>query len=241
MGIQKMQSNRVKCEFLSRMSHEMLTPMNAIMGFAELAKSSYDADQIMSCIDKIYEASVHLLAMLRNILDVADGSSAFTISESHFSVKSLIKYVLNKTNPGRKKKRQELSLIISQSIPKMLIGDEKRIAQVIIHLLTNAIKFSPEQSQISLTVDIHDKKNEKVTLRIEVTDNGIGIPKEKQESLFDLFEQADEGNTRKYGGIGIGLPLSKSIARMMDGDIWFESKPGEGSKFIFTCKVKTTG
>ena len=227
-----------KSDFLARMSHEMLTPLNAIMGFAELAKTSGDADEIVSWIDNISKSSVHLLTMLRNVLDVSDGSSAFTIAESQFSVKSLIKYVLNKTNPERKKKGQELSLYVSQSIPKTLIGDEKRIAQVIIHLMTNAVKFSPKQSKINLDIGIHTEDDREIMLKIEVTDNGIGISKEYQECLFDLFEQADGSKTRKYGGIGIGLPLSKCIAKMMDGDIFIESEPGEGSKFIFTCKVK---
>ena len=232
-------SSSAKSEFLSRMSHEMLTPMNAIMGFAELAKTSCDGDQIMLWIDKIYDSANHLLAMLRNVLDVSDGSSAFTIVEAQFLFRSMIKNILNKTNPDLKRKGQKLILSIPQTIPETLIGDEKRIAQVTIHLLANAIKFSPEQSKIYLGLNILEEENEIITLKIEVTDNGIGISKEQQESLFNLFEQADRGNKRKYGGIGIGLPLSKCIVKMMDGDIWFESEPGKGSKFMFTCKVKT--
>ncbi|MCL2764223.1 MAG: ATP-binding protein [Treponema sp.] len=230
--------NHAKSEFLARMSHEMLTPLNFILGFVELAKTSDDTEQIMSYVDKIYDSSVHLLAMLRNVLDVSDGSGAFKIVELPFSIKSMIRYVLKKTNPDRKKKEQELSLLVCQSIPKMLIGDEKRIAQVIIHLLTNAIKFSPKQSKVGLSLGIHSEENEVITLKIEVTDNGIGVSKEQQKYLFDLFEQADGGKTRKYSGIGIGLPLSKCIVKMMDGDIWVESEPGKGSKFLFTCKVK---
>ena len=231
-------SSRAKSEFLARMSHEMLTPMNAIIGFAELAKTSGDIDEVMSWIDKINDSSSHLLEMLRNILDVSDGSSAFALVESQFSIKSVVKNVLNNTNPERKKKGQELSLFVSQSIPETLIGDEKRIIQVITHLLTNAIKFSPKHGQVSLGLDIHDEKYNVITLKIEVTDNGIGISKEQHESLFYLFEQVDGGKTRKYGGIGIGLPLSKCIAKMMGGDIFLESELGKGSKFIFTCKVK---
>jgi|GEM_PF-5268699 len=87
-------------------------------------------------------------------------------------------------------------------------------------------------------MNIHDEKNDVITLKIEVTDNGIGISKEQQENLFELFEQADGGKTRKYGGIGIGLPLSKCIVKLMNGNIWVESEPGKGSKFMFTCQVK---
>jgi len=231
-------SSRAKNEFLARMSHEMLTPMNAIMGFADIAKVSCDFDEIMSCLDKINDSSNHLLTMLRNILDVSDGSCAFTIVESQFFVKAMIKNVLSKTNRKLKKKGQKLSLFVSQSIPETLIGDQERIIKVITHLLANAIKFSPEQSRINLDIDITDAENEVITLKTVVTDNGIGVSKEQQESLFHLFEQVDGSKTRKYGGIGIGLPLSKCIAKMMDGDIWVESEPGKGSKFMFTCKVK---
>ncbi|MCL2719707.1 MAG: ATP-binding protein [Treponema sp.] len=229
---------RIKSEFLARMNHEMLTPMNAIIGFAELAKTSGDLEQIKQWIDKINDSSKHLLVMLRNILDVSDGSSAFTITESQFSITTMIKYIINKTNCDLKKKKQTISLSVSKSIPKILIGDEKRIAQVIIHLLINAIKFSPKQSNICLNLNIHNEENETIMLKTEVIDNGIGVSKEQQERLFDLFEQVDGSKTKNYGGIGIGLPLSKCIANMMDGDIWVESEPGEGSKFIFTCKVK---
>ena len=231
-------SSRLKSEFLARMSHEMLTPMNAIIGYIEIAKTSDEVDQIMSCIDKINDSAIHLLAMLHNILDVSDGSSAFSIHEAGFAIKALVRYVLSKTNPARKKKNQEFSLFISESIPKMLIGDEKRIAQVIVHLIINAIKFSPKKGKVSLKIDIFDKESEVITLRIEVADNGIGISGEQQEVLFNLFEQVDGSKKRKYEGIGIGLPLSKCIARMMDGDIEVESEPGKGSKFIFTCKLK---
>jgi len=231
-------SSRAKSEFLARMSHEMLTPMNAIMGFAEIAKTSFDVDQIMSSIDKIYDSSGHLLEMLRNVLDVSEGSSAFTLIEAQFTVKSLINNVLRKTNPDLKKKKQSLSLFISQSIPDKLTGDENRLAQVIIHLMANAIKFSPKQGVISLGLSIHNEENNIITLKFEVVDNGIGVSKEQQEGLFDLFEQVDGSKTRKYEGIGIGLPLSKCIVKMMEGDIWVESEPGKGSKFSFTCKVK---
>gem|GEM_PF-6853406 len=123
-------SNQVKNEFLARMSHEMLTPMNAIVGFAELAKTSGSFEQIMSWIDKINDSAVHLLTMLRNMLDVSEGSGAFTIVESQFYINSMIKNAINKTNPDRKKKKQKLYLFISHSMPETFIGDEKRIPRL---------------------------------------------------------------------------------------------------------------
>ncbi|MCL2809976.1 MAG: ATP-binding protein [Treponema sp.] len=231
-------ASRAKSEFLARMSHEMLTPLNAIMGFSELAKTSGDYDQIISWNNKIYDSSKHLLEILRNVLDVSEGNSALSIVESQFSIVLLIKNALNKIDYDLKKKNQTISLSISQSIPKTLFGDEKRVTQVITHLLSNAVKFSPDHGKINLNISIHDEENEAITLKIEVIDNGIGVSKEQQEILFDLFEQVDGGSTRRYEGIGIGLSLSKCIVKMMDGDIWVESEPGKGSKFSFTCKVK---
>jgi len=231
-------SNLTKSDFLARMNHEMLTPMNAIIGFAEVAKMSDNLDHIMLMIDKINESSSHMLEMLGNVLDVSDRCGSLTIVESQFVIKTMLKNVLKKIYPERKKKEQKLSIFFSQSIPETLIGDEKRISQVLFHLLINAIKFSPIQSRINLKLDIFDEENEVITLKIEVTDNGIGMSKEQQKDLFDIFEQGNGSKTRKYGGIGIGLPLSKRIANMMGGDIWAESEPGKGSKFTFICKVK---
>ena len=127
---------------------------------------------------------------------------------------------------------------ICETIPKVLMGDEKRITQVTFHLLTNAIKFSPVNSKINLSVTKLSEENDIITLKIDVSDNGIGISEEQQKSLFTLFEQVDGGNTRKYGGAGIGLPLSKRLAEMMDGSISVDSELGKGSRFGFTCKVK---
>ena len=231
-------SSHAKSEFLSRMSHEMLTPMNAVMGMAQLLKKSEDIEKNESYIDKIDAASKHLVTMIHNVLNISEGSGAFTISEERFNLKDMFGYITDRIKPELKKKHQILNLDISKKLPKSLIGDEKRITQVIVHLLINASKFSPDQSEISLSACIYNESEKNITLKFEVIDTGIGISEEQQNSLFDLFEQVDGGRTRSYGGIGIGLPLSKSLVELMGGEIRVESKLKKGSKFTFTCDVK---
>jgi len=231
-------NSRAKSEFLSRMSHEMLTPMNAIMGMTQIAKMTNADERVMSCLETIDETSRQLVIMIHNVLDVSSGSGAFHISELKFTINDMLVYIYGRLKPDMLKKHQKLIFGISPEIPKILMGDEKRITQVILHLLNNASKFSPENSELFLNAFIHDEIDDLITLRFEVVDNGIGISDEHQVGLFDLFEQVDGSDTRKYGGIGIGLPLSKSIASMMGGNIWVRSELGKGSTFSFTCVTK---
>ena len=230
-------ASKAKGEFLARMSHEMRTPMNAIMGMAQIAQSSEDPAKIKGCLGEIYESSRHLMRLISNVLDVSGGSSSMSLAETKFSYDSLIAYVSQRINPDAKGKRQNLIVDIDKSVPGILIGDEKRLAQVIIHLLKNAVAFSPEGSDIRLGISVFDREDEVITLKIEVTDYGIGISKEQQSKLFSVFEQGDGSFTRQHGGIGVGLALSKYIVEMMGGSIWVESELDKGSKFTFTAKV----
>jgi signal transduction histidine kinase len=120
----------------------------------------------------------------------------------------------------------------------VLLGDEKRIARVITHLLTNAVKFTLERGEIGLSVSTRYEEKDSVTLQFKVTDNGYGIPKERCNRLFEIFEQADGSATREHGGMGVGLALSKLIVETMGGKIWFDTDLGKGSEFVFTCKLK---
>jgi len=230
-------ASKAKSEFLARMSHEMRTPMNAIMGMAQIAIASEDQDKIKKCLGEIYDASRHLMRLISNVLNVSGGNDALSLSEAKFSFDSVIAYVSERVLSEAKEKQQRLVMNVDRSVPGMLIGDERRIAQVMIHLLRNAVKFSPKNSEINLRVSVQDKEDELVVIRVEVTDNGIGISEEHKNRLFSLFEQGDGSRTRKHGGIGVSLALSKYIVEMMGGEIWVESELGKGSKFIFTVKV----
>jgi CheY-like chemotaxis protein len=146
--------------------------------------------------------------------------------------------VVNVVNFRVEEKRQKLSVHIDRSIPRTLIGDEQRIAQVITNLLGNAVKFTPEKGSISLAVRLAGKGSDLCTLQISVSDTGIGISPEQQTKLFQSFEQAESSTTRKYGGTGLGLAISRSIVKLMGGGIGVQSEPGKGSVFTFTIQLE---
>ena len=233
------EANHAKSEFLSRMSHEMLTPMNAIMGMTQIAKMIDSSGKTNEYLDQIDESSRHLLRLINDLLDISDKKdSAFRLVDLDFSLKGVIRNVLKDISRDLKKKQQALTFDIDQSIPASLTGDENRLAQVITNLLANSIKFTHEHGKIHFSARVIEEDNETVTLQIEVADNGIGIPKDKQSEIFSIFEQADGNLSRKHVGAGLGLALSERIVEMMGGKIWVDSEPDKGSKFMFTCKLK---
>jgi signal transduction histidine kinase len=231
--------SRAKSEFLSRMSHEMLTPMNAIMGMMQIVMMRSLPDHIKESMDEMDTASQNLLKLINDVLDVSGMEyGSFTLSESVFDFNEMVRDVLQELGYNASAKHQTFYSSIAPEIPASLTGDEKRLKQVIFNLLGNAVKFTPEHGEIDFKARVLNEDNEMITLQIEVDDNGIGISDEQKNSLFDIFEQVDGGYKRKHGGIGIGLALSKRIIEMMDGNIWVESELKQGAKFIFTCKLK---
>jgi len=232
-------TSRQRSEFLSRMSHEMRTPMNAIMGMTSLAKNTANTEKRDDMLDKIKSASGQLLKLIDDVLDMSDiEDNKLRLSCSDFSFAVMIRDILNKANPDVKKKQQSLTTDIDASIPDTLVADEKRLGQIILNLLSNAIKFTPEQGSIQINAFIREVAEETLMMQIEVIDNGIGMSEEQQKKLFIHFEQTDGGRDRKYGGVGLGLSLSHHIVRLMGGEIWVESEPGKGSKFTFTIKTQ---
>ncbi|MCL2815971.1 MAG: response regulator [Oscillospiraceae bacterium] len=232
-------TSRQKSEFLSRMSHEMRTPMNAIMGMTALAKSAGNTEKRDDMLDKINSASGQLLKLIDDVLDMSDiEDNKLRLSCSEFSFAVMIRDILNKADPDIRKKQQSLTTDIDPSIPDTLLGDEKRLTQVILNLLSNAIKFTPEQRSIQINAFVREVAEETLIMQIEMIDNGIGMSKEQQESLFVPFEQADGGISRKYGGVGLGLAIAHHIVGLMGGEIWVESELGKGSKFMFTIKTQ---
>ena len=233
-------SSRAKSEFLSRMSHEMRTPMNAIMGMLQILKVRGIPDNLKDYINEISIASNHLLVMINDVLDVTGMEyGVFKLTNEPFKTDMMFDEILESEKYTSAQKRQTVITDFDPLMPAMLIGDEKRFKQIITNLLANAVKYTPEQGEIRISTKILTRESGSVTMQVEVSDNGIGISEEEQNNLFQLFEQIDGSNTRRQGGIGIGLALSKRIIDMMGGDIWVESEPGKGSKFTFTCKLGT--
>ena len=228
-----------KGEFLSRMSHEMRTPMNAIIGMTGIAKRSEDPDKKEYCLDKIEGASTHLLGVINDILDMSKiEANKFDLSFDVFNFEKMLASAVNVVNFRVEEKKQHLSIVLDKSIPESIVSDEFRLTQVITNLLTNAVKFTPEDGSITLTTKELSAVCDSPTIQIEVADTGIGISAEQQSKLFVSFEQADGGIARKYGGTGLGLAISKRIVELMGGRIWVESTPGQGSRFIFTMRYE---
>jgi len=231
--------SRAKSEFLARMSHEMRTPMNAIMGMMQIIKMRGMPDNLKDYTSKIEEASRQMMCLIDDALDISGMEyGVFKLSDSAFNFNAMVESLSQEISYNASWKRQTLKFKVDPLIPASMEGDEKRLKQVITALLANAVKFTPENGEIYFEARVHEEENDITTLKIEVTDNGIGISKEQQNKLFKIFEQVDGSNTRKYGGIGAGLALSKHIVEMMGGTIWIESELEKGSSFFFTCKLR---
>ena len=231
-------ASTAKSDFLANMSHEMRTPMNAIIGMTSIAKGTDDIDKKSYCLDKIEEASNHLLGVINDILDMSKiEANKFELTESEFNFENMLRKVTGVLAFRVDEKKQSFTVSLDQNIPTTIIGDEQRLAQVVTNLLANAVKFTPEQGHITLAAACAGKENGQCTLRVEIKDTGIGIAEEQQKKLFRSFEQADGGISRKFGGTGLGLAISKSIVEMMGGKIWVESEQGKGSSFIFTIRA----
>ena len=234
-------ANIAKSEFLSRMSHEIRTPMNAILGMINIGLSTNDIEKKDYCFERANSASKHLLGLINDILDMSKiEADKFELSYSIFDFEQALKNISNMANVRAEEKRQTFIVNIGDNIPSYISSDELRLTQIITNLLTNAIKFTPEEGTVTLTVDMIEEIDDDITLRIEISDTGIGVSKEQQERLFTSFNQADSSISQRFGGTGLGLSISKRIVELMGGDIWIESKLGQGSKFIFTIIAKKT-
>ena len=232
------EESRSKSDFLSRMSHEMRTPMNAIMGMADIARRTDDPEQIDYCLDRIGDASNHLLGVINDILDMSKiEAGKLELLEEPFVLRSMVQQVVGVMNFKFEQKAQRFSAVVEESVPEVIVSDRQRMAQVVTNLLSNANKFTPEGGEIRLILRALSLENNLCRLQIEVADTGIGISPEQQERLFSSFEQADSSISRKYGGTGLGLSISKRIIDLMGGVAEIFSELGEGARFVFTVSV----
>jgi len=231
--------SRAKSSFLANMSHEIRTPLNAIIGMTNIGKSAPDMERTRYCFAKICDASKHLLGVINDILDMSKiEANKFELSETEFDFDKFLQRVVNVVNFRAEERQQKLNIHIDSDIPKNLIGDDQRLAQVITNLLGNAIKFTPEKGYIHIGAFLLEETDVNCKLQISITDNGIGISPEQQANLFSSFQQAGADTSRNFGGTGLGLFISKNIIEMMGGEIWIESEIGTGSKFVFTINMK---
>jgi len=233
-------ASKAKGEFLSNMSHEMRTPMNAIIGMTSIAKAANELERKDYCLEKIEDASTHLLGVINDILDMSKiEANKLTLSVEEFEFEKMLQNVVDVINFKVDEKNQIFNVYIDPEIPEWLIGDNQRLAQVIANLLSNAVKFTPEKGSVFLKTSLVSKNDRDCEIQFEVTDTGIGITKEQQARLFTSFEQAESSTSRRFGGTGLGLAISKRIVEMMDGKIWIESEIDKGSSFKFMVKLKS--
>ncbi|WAC73055.1 response regulator [Roseateles sp. SL47] len=226
-------ANRAKSAFLANMSHEIRTPMNAIIGLTHLMRrDSVDLLQ-QERLAKIERAAQHLLQVINDILDLSKiEAGKMLLEDIEFSRDELLANVLDLVGNDAATKQLEL-VLDTDHLPEHMRGDPKRLAQALINLLANAVKFT-EHGWVRLKGHLLQEQGDRLQLRFEVTDSGIGIAPERQGALFSAFEQADVSTTRRYGGTGLGLALTRRITELMEGSVGLESQPGRGSTFWFT-------
>jgi signal transduction histidine kinase/CheY-like chemotaxis protein len=227
-----------KSTFLANMSHEIRTPLNAITGMTDIGKNAADPRQKDYCLGKIEDASSHLIGIINDILDISKiEASKFELSPSEFYFEDMLQKIVGVINFKMAEKQQDFFVRIAEDIPARLKGDEQRLAQVITNLLSNAVKFTPVGGSVTLEASALSLENDVCTLRISVSDTGIGITPEQSKRLFHSFEQADSSITRKFGGTGLGLAISRRIVEMMDGEIRVDSEIGKGAVFTVTVRM----
>ena len=235
-----MANAKAKTDFLANMSHEIRTPINAITGMVSIAKKTDDKSDVSRYLDNIDGASRQLLSIINDVLDMSKISAGkMVLANVPFQLDAVLERVKSIIRGQAVEKNLSFSSDSIGELPTVLVGDDTRLAQVLINLLSNAVKFTPDGGAIQLISEFAGKDEQGFSkLRFIVKDTGIGISKEQISSLFAEFEQADRSTSRQYGGTGLGLPISKSLARMMGGDIEVDSEVGVGSCFILTVLMQ---
>ena len=235
------EANRAKSDFLSHMSHDIRTPMNAIMGMTAVAVMNIDdKERLMDCLNKITLSSRHLLALINDVLDMSKiESGRVTLSVEEFEISKTVESLLAIIHPQIQAKNQHLKVDVANITHEGVIGDPLRLQQVFVNIMGNAVKFTPEGGTITLHI------NEKPShiqgsgcYEFIFADTGIGMQKEFLEKIYEPFSREESGDSRKIEGTGLGMSIARNIVRMMNGDIQIESEPGVGSRFTVMVYLK---